>query len=128
VLYADPSNPFPQEVGICTYFDFPSGFAEVWGGEGTYPAPEPFDSLSEIQASTWIDLLDGKTRITVQYDELIMLFGRYIEHGSVMLDDATLIVEGTIVPEPTMFLLLITGIVGIRTNRRKHRIRMSTYH
>jgi hypothetical protein len=124
IYYSDPCNPFPLEVGIYAGFYPPFRFAEIWGGEESYPAPEPFDSISEIKPSTWLDLLDGEGTIIIQYEELAWAFevygGKYIEHGSVMLNDATLIVEGTVIPEPTTILLLSLGaslMVKMRRSR-----------
>jgi hypothetical protein len=111
IRYTDTCNPFPRDVGIKAGFYPPLRTAEVWGGEGTYPVPEPFDVLSQIGGTNWSDLLDGKANIEVEYDEIIMLYGEYIEHGSVVLDEATLIVEGTVVPEPATLTLL--GLGGI---------------
>jgi hypothetical protein len=93
---------------------------KVYGGENYYPAPEPFDSRSDFEltgSSTWSDLFDGQGAIGIEYTEYGMLFGRYIEHGSVVLDRAILVVEGTIVPEPSMFLLLTLGVFGIRAKQ-----------
>lgn len=87
------------------------------GGEATYPAAEPFDSLSEfslISNSTWSDLLDGQGPISVGYQEAIILDGAYIKAGSITLTQATLIVDGTVVPEPATLMLLSIGIFGIR--------------
>jgi hypothetical protein len=117
IYYTDPCNPFPLEVGIRSAFSFPFRYVEVWGGEEIYPSSEPFDFLSEIKPSTWSDLLDGQGSISIQYQEVVWPFelygGEYIKHGSVILDDATLIVEGTVIPEPaTTFLLLLgTGLM-----------------
>ncbi len=133
INYTDPCNPFPLEVGIRASFNPPFRYVEVWGGEGTYPASELFDTLSEIQAGSWSDLFDGQGTIRIQYQELVLLNGRYTEHGSVMLDDATLIVEGTVVPEPTTILLLSFGaglMVRMRNSRtyRQDNTLSTTYH
>jgi hypothetical protein len=117
IYYTDPCNPFPLEVGIRAGFTFPFRYVAVWGGEQSYPAPEPFDFLSEIKPSTWSDLLDGQGTIRIQFEELIMTNGRYIKDGSVMLDDAALIVEGTVIPEPATFLLLSLGGIMLRKRR-----------
>ncbi len=122
IHYTDPCNPFPLRVGIYAAFYPPFRYAEAWGGEQTYPAPEPFDSLSEIKPSTWSDLLDGQGNIVVQYEELWLPLGLdggvYIEHGSVMLDNAILIVDGTIIPEPATFFLLALGCFLLKRARK----------
>src|SRR4030042_1785920 len=114
IYYSDPCNPFPQEVGIyASLGDNPySRYAPVLGGEQTYPAPEPFNSVSEfilIGPSTWSDLLDGQGKIRILYTEDIISNGIYIEHGSVVLDSARLVFEGTVIPEPATLTFLILG-------------------
>ncbi|HEW78397.1 MAG TPA: PEP-CTERM sorting domain-containing protein [Phycisphaerales bacterium] len=115
IYYSDRDAPFPMNVGIYAAMGY-LRITAVWGGEATYPDPEPFDSLSEIPPGTsvWSDLLDGQGTIGIQYTEAIMLYGKYVEHGSVVLNDATLVVDGTVVPEPATLLLLVLGITGLR--------------
>jgi len=119
--YRNPDETFPLEVGIYASLGG-SPFTrstKVWGGETTYPAPELFDCQSEFElvgvvgGSTWSDLLDGQGTITIEYHELIMLYGRYVEHGSVTVERAVLIVDG-VIPEPTTLFLLIVGVLGLR--------------
>jgi hypothetical protein len=122
IYYPDPCNPFPQEVGIRASLGgnpWPR-LTTVWGGEETYPEPEPFDSLSEIPASTstWSDLLDGQGTIRIQYEEVIMTNGKYIEHGLGKLDNATLIIEGTVIPEPASFFLFALGGLFLKRARK----------
>ena len=118
IYYSDPNAPFPVDVGIYASMGYPRR-TKVWGG-ATYPDPEPFDSLSEIPPGTsaWSDLLDGRGTITIGYTQPIIL-GTYVEYGSVVLNDATLVVDGVVVPEPATFLLLIIGIAGVRAKGRK---------
>jgi hypothetical protein len=91
------------------------------GGETTYPDPEPFDCLSEIElsgTSTWSDILDGQGAVTIGYTEFLMSEGHYVEHSTVVLDSATLVVDGAIVAEPATVFLLAFGTVIARTNKR----------
>lgn len=93
-----------------------------WGGALTYPYPEPFDSLLEIElptATTWSDLLDGQGDVEIGYYDVIPLNGHYIKHGEIFLDEATLIIEGTVIPEPATFLLLTIGLVGIFSKNKR---------
>ena len=119
IRYTDPCNPFPQEVGIRASLGanpWPR-LTEVWGGEETYPSPELFDETSKFslsQTSSWSDLLNGQGVIRIQYQELAMLNGRYVESGLVMLGDATLIVEGTVIPEPATTFLLLFGVLMVK--------------
>jgi len=122
ILYDNPNEPFSLDVGIGASLGgspYPR-FAQVWGGEATYPDPEPFDHLSEFEllgTTTWSDLLDGQGTITIGYTEFIMLFGRYVEHGFVNLTKATLVVDGVIVPEPATFLLM--GLGGLLLRKKE---------
>jgi len=117
--YDDPGNSFPIDVGIASSLGsnpWPRT-TDVWGGEETYPSAEVFDYLFEFELlweTTWSDLIDGQGIITIGYGELILSGGEYIEHGTVQLDNASLIFEGTIVPEPTTLLLLFIGAIAIR--------------
>jgi hypothetical protein len=96
--------------------------AKVQEGIDTYPAPEPFD-LETVIASASDDLtalLDGKGSVAIGF------FGapRYgftvtLVNPSGQLNSATLIVEGTVVPEPSTILLLAFGLIGIRVNKWK---------
>ncbi len=119
IYYDDPNNPFPMDVSIAASLGsnpWPRA-TKVWGGEETYPEPEPFSSLSEfslLSGSSWSDLLDGQGTITIGYGKAIMTNGNYIEDGFVTLTDATLVVDGIIVPEPSTVLLLTAGIVIVR--------------
>ena len=122
VNYTDPCNPFPLEVGINAYLGanpWPR-LTEVWGGGQTYPSPEPFDTISRFslsQTSSWSDLLDGQGNIRISHVSAVRALWEhswyYIDYGSVMLDDSTLIVEGTVTPEPASLLLLGAGFLGL---------------
>ena len=91
------------------------------GGEATYPEPEGFDSRTEFELlgqTTWSDLLDGQGWIGIGYTELGGPYIIYVEFGFVDLASATLVVEGTIVPEPATIVLLVAGIIGVRARKR----------
>jgi hypothetical protein len=122
----DPENPFPLDAGVMAYLGRNPYFrgTKVYGGENYYPAPEPFDSRSDFEltgSSTWSDLFDGQGAIGIEYTEYGMLFGRYIEHGSVVLDRAILEVEGTIVPEPATIILFSLGSFLV-VNKHKNQL------
>jgi hypothetical protein len=114
VDYNDPENPYPMDVKIGSYFESAPDWrhVSVWGGSLTYPNPEPFDNLSEFiyGSMPWSELYDGQVKISIEYGRAIMLNGTYVEDGFVTLTDATLEVEGTVVPEPSTILLLTAGI------------------
>jgi hypothetical protein len=111
-----PDDPFPVDAGLLAVIGKPLIWrhTEVWGGETTYPNPEPFATQSEFQEGTmpWSKLFHGQGTITIEYTELIIP-GSYIEHGSVFLTGATLVVDGTVVPEPAMLLFLAVGACGL---------------
>jgi len=123
ILYSDPENPFPKEVGLTAYLEKASNwtYTSVWGGASTYPVPELFDLRSPFDPGRmpWSALLDGQGTIIIQYEEVIMADGTYVEHGSVALSGATLVFDGVPVPEPATVLLLSAGFIGIRLSRYK---------
>ena len=116
-----PPDPLPKDVGIKAYLSPPIGASTtVWGGEATYPDPEPFDLWSEFELSgseTWSGLLDGQGTIQIYYAELIIADGYYVEHGSVALNSATLVVDGVPVPEPATLLLVGAGFLSLLRNK-----------
>ncbi len=115
-------EPFPIDVGIYAGLSYPPlRITDIWGGQATYPTPEPFDCLSEIPAMSWADLLDGTNAVTLGLTEAVSPYGRYVEHGSILLDKATLVVEG-IIPEPASIFLLAVGAFGLRARYLSHQI------
>jgi len=112
-------DPIIAEEGIYVSLGFNPNLRKeiLWGGDLTYPAPEPFDTLTEItlpSATTWSDLLDGQGNVKIGYYTVIGMNGHYVERGNIVLNDATLIIDGTVVPEPTAILFLSIGICGVR--------------
>jgi hypothetical protein len=121
--FPGPGDPFPIDAGALASLGSNPYFrsADVWGGEATYPDPEAFDLILEFQLpgpSTWSDLLDGAGTITIEYDEL-NITGSYVEHGTLLLNEATLLVDGTVVPEPVTLLFLGIGALWIRAGCRR---------
>jgi hypothetical protein len=124
----NPDDPFPIDVGVFSSLGIPfDGHLTdaLWGGEETYPAPESFSCLSEFLngSDPFSYLYDGQSVITIDYTEKIFWFGSdiiYIEHGSVVLNSAKLVVEGTIIPEPSTIVFLGFGILGIKIKTPKN--------
>ena len=120
ITFEPVGEPYPIEVGVyASLGSNPSPrWAQVWGGVASYPDPELFNVQNEVEALTgptnWSDLLDGQGTITIGYTELIMLYGGYVEHGSVTLNDVTLEVHGAVIPEPATVLLLGFGGLILR--------------
>jgi hypothetical protein len=120
-------QPFPCDVGIFAYLGanpWPRRI-EVLGGAATYPAPEGFDSRSEFELlgkTTWSDLFDGQGNIMIDYTQLVGPYLTYVESGFVELSSATLVVEGTPVPEPATVLLLgLCGLALVSKRRAQRR-------
>jgi len=125
-LNSNPDEPFPMDVGIIAYLEPPiRANTLLLGGEPTYPEPEPFDCWSEFEleydVENWSGLLDGQGTISVYYTEYIIIEGGYIEHGLVQLDEASLVIDGTPVPEPGTVLFLLTGSFAISNFKRKRK-------
>jgi hypothetical protein len=116
--YDDPCNPFPMDVGIKAYFPSPISIsATLWGGEPNYPNPEPFDIQTDFGLSpfdTWDPFLDGSASFSLYYTELVLLNSVYIEHGSIDLTKANLVVEGVIVPDPSTLILFGLSAIFMR--------------
>jgi hypothetical protein len=122
-LATDPMRPgpqpFPCDVGLLAYLGHNpyARLTEVYGGEATYPEPEGFNYLSEFEllgSTTWSDLLDGQGTIEIGHVVLGGPYLAYVEFGFVDLSSATLVVEGTPVPEPATVYLFILGWVLLR--------------
>jgi hypothetical protein len=118
-----PYIPVPGDGGLSSYIgSYPRRIAEVGGGGVTYPAPDPFNLQSEfwfsVEPGTWDDLFDGKEDITI-YRPIPVTIPEIeiIDYGLTVIDNATLVVDGTIIPEPTTFVLLGLGLAKILTEK-----------
>jgi hypothetical protein len=127
-LYPGNPDPIPyygiMEADISTLS--PLAFATVFGGVSTYPNPEPFDARSEFVLwdvhYTWNDFFDGKGTITILVPS-IAGDPPPIYRGSAVIDNATLVIEGTIIPEPSTLVLIglgFTQVLGLKRNNRKN--------
>ena len=90
--------------------------AYMAGGTTTYPNSEPFDLQSQF-TDDWTMLLDGQSNIKIWFGDTIHPLGSVVSAGTGRLDSATLIIEGTIIPEPVTVSLLALGIVLLRRRR-----------
>jgi hypothetical protein len=120
----DP-EPIPGYGRLWSYIDaYPptrSRFTMVAGGISTYPDPETFNMQSEFlldPGATWNSLLDGKEAITIEYPEFIST-AQIIDYGSATLNEATLVVEGTIIPEPSTLVLLGLGFTQVLHQKKR---------
>jgi len=124
-VYRDePDNPFPKDVGISIIIgNAPSWrYHTFWGGASSYPDPEPFTITSEITKGSmfWSELFDGE-KITITYKQWLMSDGWYVESGTVTINDAKLVIDGGLVPEPMSILLLAMGTIGLRLRKRNNK-------
>jgi len=118
----DLLDPYPEDVGLGAQIEKPFDwrYTSIWAGETLYPNPEPFNKISEFiyGSMPWSELYDGQGLIGIAYKEYIILDGYYIEGGTIELSELKLVVDGTIVPEPGMFVLLCIGTSIIKTRKR----------
>ena len=95
------------------------GYTHTGGGQKTYPESESFDDcLLEFWHKDFKYLLDGQGHILIRFDfRPPPSIYECIEEGSVLLHKASLVVKGTIIPEPATVLLLGLGAVMLRKKR-----------
>lgn len=98
-------------------------FATAEAGAATDPDPEPFDCASiftDLDESEIATLLDGTGEIHIGYESHIFSLdaGGYLNHGEILLNDATLVFEGTVVPEPMSMAMLLVGTVSLLRKRK----------
>ena len=123
VYYSAPNDPFPIDVGISADFGRNPTFrsTDVYGGKQTYPNPELFDLTSEVilYSASWSDLYDGKGKLNLYYTQPSLYEGYVIETGTVILNNATIIVDGTLVPEPSAMIIMVLGTLSLVRRRKK---------
>ncbi|MHC4364061.1 MAG: PEP-CTERM sorting domain-containing protein [Planctomycetota bacterium] len=111
-------KPQLYELGSGT----PLGSAYLYGGQGTYPAPEAFDTQLPLAVSDFSPLLDGIGTIKIGFHptypmETVLM--EKVEDAFGHIDCATLVFDGTVVPEPTTVLLLAFGALALRKKHRR---------
>lgn len=122
----NPNGPQPANISITAKLgSYPSYYRQSshWAGESTYPNPEPFNEQSEFLKGDMplSELFDGQETIEISYDETLDILGDYwfVEHGSISLNKAKYVIDGTIIPEPSSFLIIGLGGLILKTKRRK---------
>lgn len=121
----NPNGPQPANVSITAKLgSYPSYYRQSshWSGKSTYPNPEAFNALSEFLKGDMplSELFDGQETIEISYDETLDELGDYwfVEHGSISLNKVNLVIDGTIIPEPSMFVFLMLGGFYIKRIKR----------
>lgn len=116
--FPDRGGPLDAQFVAILYELEPHNYfarAEIQGGVATYPDPDPFALQSAFTNEGWSTFLDGRGSVSIQVVQLARPAVAYtIEYPSGQLDSATLVFEGTLVPEPMSILLLTLGIVIVR--------------
>ena len=116
-----PRSEYWDAIILASLF-FDSGYASAKAEAGAveYPDTEEFDCdsvFTGLSADEAADLLDGTGQIQIEYEELVLLEGSYAIHGEVLLNDAVLVVDGVIVPEPICATLLLIGATALLRKR-----------
>ncbi|MBN1435956.1 MAG: PEP-CTERM sorting domain-containing protein [Sedimentisphaerales bacterium] len=119
-IYNNPPGEVLVDSEMLATLVLNPGFATAVAGAGVaeYPDPEQFScesiftGLSPDEIAT---LLDGTGKIIIERNLIVTSIGggSYLSHGEVSLNDATLIIEGTLVPEPTGMLMLLLGTTSL---------------
>ena len=127
VTHQPVGDPFAVNEGA--YADFGIGQfsrqAVVEGGATSYPVAETFNLQSEVISrpppTIWSDLLGGKGTCGIGYNAAFPVLGNAVilEGGSITLNSATIVVEGTVIPEPGTFAILSFALPIFRAFLRR---------
>jgi hypothetical protein len=120
----DPCNLIPWNTSLSANLHLENFdcFIYISGGKSTYPAPQQFAVVSPLIGGVGPPSLPFEPFFELlQFPEPKPLDKpvKHIEHGSITLNKATLIIEGTFVPEPATLFLLTLGGLPLLTSRRK---------
>ena len=99
--------------------DIAFGMARVVGGKATYSYPEAFSEETGFEYLNYVRLLDGQARIEIRLLSQNDLGLATLEYPFGDLFGASLFIEGQIVPEPTVVLILLGGTIWMRARRSR---------
>ena len=117
----------PYDCGLLAWFTSDTGgiAQQAIGpvcGKDTYPSSESFSSTDAFTGSgSWSFLLDGRAQIFIRMNMVIFLDPqpRYRTYATGELSSATLILEGSPVPEPSGLVALLLGLTKATMLARK---------
>jgi hypothetical protein len=118
--YPGPYTTPVQGAFIATLFtDGPlaASLQSPAAGAATYPEPEPFAGVDTSSRPTWPFLLDGKAEGHVLFAHGSPTSGA--SGGLGVLTTATLVIQGTPVPEPTSAPLMLLLLHPLMSRRRR---------
>ena len=122
-FFDNPDNLVPVDSAISAVLgEYPSWrYITIPGGESTYPSPESCNINAEFLYGSMplSELYDGKGKIRISYTVFSLTQVIYDEYGQVTLNNAKLVIDGIPIPEPTTFILVSIGLLGIRLSRKK---------
>lgn len=110
-LVINPSTPEDDwlDVGLCLSLgNATSNCIYIYGGDTYAPDSESLSGQAIFASSGYDNFFDGKETVRISHLNLVSLYN-YVSTGFVDLNNATLIVEGTLVPEPVSLSLLLIG-------------------
>ena len=97
------------------------GQAYVYGGETTYPTPEPFNVQSSFTDEGWAEFYDGQGNIEILLSHPGYV-GTMLTPPTGQIDSAKLVIDGIIVPEPMSLVLFGVGSLFVFQKRKRHNV------
>jgi len=92
-------------------------FAQVfhYGGVDSHPDPEPFNLVQAFSDHGWPSFYNGVAFLEVSFAAGSSFPESYpLEEASGNIDSAILVIDGTVIPEPSSFLIITVGAFWIR--------------
>lgn len=95
-------------------------------GRDTYPSPEPFGGqfpFESFEPIDWSPLLDGRTAGWTTMTHSGVVGNQIVAGGTGTITYASLILDATVIPEPSLAFGVGLGLCGLSWRRRRHRHR-----